>query len=83
MFAANAHLQVRPRGASLRRGHLHQLANACLVDLAAQWRIGEGGYESRSANCAFAGREVQGRTLLTIAAGVVAYRERAFAVSAA
>ena len=32
MFAANAHLQVRPRGASLRRGHLHQLADACRVE---------------------------------------------------
>ncbi|HUB76810.1 MAG TPA: dihydroorotase [Solirubrobacteraceae bacterium] len=58
-------------------------ANLCLIDLDARWRIGEAGYESRSANCCFAGREVRGRTLLTIAAGVVAYRERAFAVSAA
>jgi len=58
-------------------------ANLCLIDLDARWRIGDGGYESRSENCCFAGREVQGRTLLTIAAGVVAYRERAFAVSAA
>jgi dihydroorotase len=58
-------------------------ANLCLIDLETRWRIGESGYESRSANCCFAGREVQGRTLLTIAAGVVAYRERAFAVSAA
>jgi dihydroorotase len=58
-------------------------ANLCLIDLDARWRIGEGGYESRSANCCFAGREVQGRTLLTIAAGVVAYRERSFALSAA
>jgi dihydroorotase len=58
-------------------------ANLCLVDLSAQWRIGESGYESRSANCCFAGREVNGRTLLTLAAGAVAYRERAFALSAA
>ncbi|HZL55170.1 MAG TPA: dihydroorotase [Solirubrobacteraceae bacterium] len=58
-------------------------ANACLVDLAAQWRIGEAGYESRSANCCFAGREVYGRTLLTLADGAVAYRDRAFALSAA
>jgi dihydroorotase len=60
-----------------------RLANACLIDLAAQWRIGEGGYESRSANCCFAGREVCGRTLLTLADGAVAYRERSFALSAA
>jgi dihydroorotase len=58
-------------------------ANVCLIDLEAQWRIGESGYESRSANCCFAGREVNGRTLLTVAAGAVAYRERAFALSAA
>ena len=58
-------------------------ANLCLVDLSARWRIGESGYESRSANCCFAGREVNGRTLLTLAAGAVAYRERAFALSAA
>ena len=58
-------------------------ANVCLIDLEAQWRIGEPGYESRSANCCFAGREVNGRTLLTVAAGAVAYRERAFALSAA
>ena len=58
-------------------------ANLCLIDLDARWRIGEAGYESRSANCAFAGREVSGRVLLTLAGGVVAYRERAFALSAA
>jgi dihydroorotase len=58
-------------------------ANVCLVDLAAQWRIGQAGYESRSANCCFGGREVSGRTLLTLADGAIAYRERAFALSAA
>jgi dihydroorotase len=58
-------------------------ANLCLIDLEAEWRVGEAGYESRSANCCFAGRDVRGRTLLTLAAGVVAYRERAFALSAA
>jgi len=58
-------------------------ANACLIDLTAQWRIGEAGYESRSANCCFAGRDVYGRTLLTLADGAVAFRERAFALSAA
>ncbi len=58
-------------------------ANLCLVDLDAAWTVGEDGYESRSANCCFAGRDLRGRVLLTIAAGAVAYRERAFAVSAA
>jgi dihydroorotase len=58
-------------------------ANACLVDLGATWTVGEAGYESRSDNCCFAGRELHGRVLLTIAAGAVAYRERAFALTAA
>jgi dihydroorotase len=58
-------------------------ANLCLVDLAAEWEVGEDGYESRSENCCFAGRRLCGRVLLTIAAGSVAYRERAFAVTAA
>ncbi len=31
-------------------------ANLCLVDLEADWDVGEAGYESRSANCAFAGQ---------------------------
>ncbi len=62
---------------------LGEPANLCLVDLDAVWVVGEDGYESRSANCCFAERELRGRVLLTIAAGAVAYRERGFAVSAA
>ncbi len=58
-------------------------ANLCLIDLDAEWLVGEDGYESRSENCSFAGRTLRGRVLLTIAAGAVAYRERGFAVSAA
>jgi dihydroorotase len=58
-------------------------ANLCLVDLDVQWQVGEAGYESRSDNCCFAGARVQGRVLLTVADGTVAYRERAFALSAA
>ncbi|MEJ7892464.1 MAG: dihydroorotase [Solirubrobacteraceae bacterium] len=58
-------------------------ANVCLVDLGAEWEVGEAGYESRSENCCFAGRVLRGRVLATIAAGAVVYRERAFAVSAA
>jgi dihydroorotase len=55
-------------------------ANLVLVDLDAEWEVGEDGYESRSENCCFAGQRVRGRVLLTVAAGTVAYRERAFAV---
>ena len=55
-------------------------ANVTLVDLAAEWVVGEHGYESRSANSAFAGRRLRGKVLLTLAAGSVAWRERAFAL---
>ena len=57
-------------------------ANLCLVDLDAEWEVGEAGYESRSANCAFAGRRLTGRVRITVAAGSVAYRERTFALGA-
>jgi dihydroorotase len=58
-------------------------ANLVLVDLSAEWEVGEDGYESRSENCCFAGQRLRGRVLLTVAAGAVAYRERSFAVVAA
>ncbi|HEV3378495.1 MAG TPA: dihydroorotase [Thermoleophilaceae bacterium] len=57
-------------------------ADICLADLDAEWEVGEAGYESRSANCAFAGRRLTGRVRMTIAAGAVAYRERTFALEA-
>jgi dihydroorotase len=57
-------------------------ANVCLADLDADWHVGESGYESRSANCAFDGRRLTGRVRMTIADGAVAYRERSFALGA-
>jgi dihydroorotase len=51
-------------------------ANLTLVDLAAEWEVGENGYESRSENCCFAGRRLRGRVLITIAGGAVVHRER-------
>jgi len=57
-------------------------ADLCLVDLDAEWEVGEAGYESRSLNCAFAGRGLRGRVRMTLAAGGVAYRERSFALGA-
>ena len=57
-------------------------ANVCLADLDAEWEVGEAGYESRSDNCAFAGRRLTGRVRMTIADGAVAYRERSFALGA-
>jgi dihydroorotase len=58
-------------------------ANLTLIDLEGEWTAGEHGWESRSENCCFAGRKLQGRVLLTVAAGAVVYRERAFSVVAA
>ena len=52
-------------------------ANAALLDLGAVWVPGEHGWESRSTNCCFAGQALTGRVVLTLAAGAVAYRERA------
>jgi dihydroorotase len=57
-------------------------ANVCLVDPAAEWEVGEAGYESRSANCAFGGQRLTGRVRMTVAGGHVAYRERSFALEA-
>ena len=57
-------------------------ANVCLADIDAEWHVGEAGYESRSANCAFDGRRLTGRVRMTIAGGAVAYRERSFALGA-
>jgi len=53
-------------------------ANLALVDLDAVWIAGEHGWESRSDNSCFAGRRMQGRVVMTVAAGAVAFRERAF-----
>jgi dihydroorotase len=65
------------RAPTLARG---SHADLCLVDLEASWTVGEAGYESRSENCCFAGRELRGRVLMTVARGAVAYRERGFAI---
>jgi dihydroorotase len=62
---------------------LGEPANLTLLDLEAEWIAGEHGWESRSENCCFAGRRLQGRVLLTIAAGAVAHRNRALALAGA
>jgi dihydroorotase len=54
-------------------------ASIALLDLETRWVAGEHGWQSRSENCCFAGRRLQGRVLLTIAAGGVAHRDRALA----
>ncbi len=51
-------------------------ANLVVVDLEGTFEAGAQGYASRSENCAFHGRTLHGRVLLTLAAGAVAFRER-------
>lgn len=57
-----------------------ETANLCLVDLAAEWVVGDDGYESRSSNSCFDGRTLKGKVLLTIAGGQTAHRARSFAL---
>jgi dihydroorotase len=58
-------------------------ANIALCDLAAEWTVGEEGYESRSQNSWCAGQTLTGRVLMTIAGGQVAYRLRSFSLGVA
>ncbi len=62
---------------------LGEPANVTLIDLDAVWVAGEHGWESRSENCCFAGHRLQGRVLLTVAGGGVAYRDRVLALAGA
>jgi dihydroorotase len=58
-------------------------ANVALCDLAAEWTVGEDGYESRSSNSWAEGRTLTGRVLVTVAAGQVAFRLRSFSLGVA
>jgi dihydroorotase len=58
-------------------------ANVALCDLGAEWTVGEDGYESRSQNAWCAGSTLTGRVLMTVAAGQVAFRLRAFSLGVA
>jgi dihydroorotase len=60
--------------------HKDEPANVTLIDLSRSWTVGESPYESRSENSCFAGRTLQGKVLVTLAGGAVAYREREFTV---
>ena len=55
-------------------------SDAEIAVLLAEWVAGEHGWESRSENCCFAGRTLQGRVLLTMAAGALVHRDRALAM---
>jgi dihydroorotase len=52
-----------------------EAADVCLIDTQAAWTVGQTGYASKAANCSFEGRRLRGRVLLTIADGVIAYRQ--------
>ena len=58
-------------------------ANIALCDLAAEWTVGEEGYESRSSNSWCDGRTLTGRVQMTLAGGQVAYRLRSFSLGVA
>jgi dihydroorotase len=60
-------------GLPIPRIALGEPANLTLIDLDARFEVGADGYASRSANCCFHGRALQGKVLLTIAAGTVAH----------
>jgi dihydroorotase len=49
-------------------------ADLVLVDLGADWTVGEAGYHSRAEHCAFDGRTVRGAIHLTVAGGAIAHR---------
>jgi len=53
-----------------------EIANLVVIDLDRAFEAGAQGYASKSENCAFGGRRLHGRVLLTLAAGGVAFRER-------
>jgi dihydroorotase len=52
-------------------------ADLCLVDVSTPWTVAAGDLHSRSANSAWLGRTLRGRVRLTVAAGRVAYDDRA------
>ena len=58
-------------------------ANVALIDSGLKWNVGEEGFESRSHNSCFGGRELTGRVLMTVADGRVAFRQRSFALGVA
>ncbi|MDP9228013.1 MAG: dihydroorotase [Actinomycetota bacterium] len=60
-----------------------RFANLALIDPEVKWVVGAEGYESRSQNNCFAGRELTGRVLMTVADGRVAFRQRSFAMGVA
>jgi dihydroorotase len=72
-----------PFGIPAPRIEVDAVANLTVIDPELTWTVGEEGYESRSHNSCYAGRELTGRVLITVANGRVAYRQRSFALGVA
>jgi dihydroorotase len=72
-----------PFGIDPFRIEVGEQASLCLIDLEAEWTVGEHGYESRSRNSWCAGKRLTGKVLMTLAAGQVAYRLRSFSLGVA
>jgi dihydroorotase len=72
-----------PFGIEAPRLEVGARANFTLIDPELTWTVGEEGYESRSHNNCFGGRELTGRVLMTVATGTVAFRQRSFALGVA
>jgi dihydroorotase len=73
----------QPFGIAAPRIEVDEVANLALLDPELAWTVGEEGYESRSDNSCYSGRELTGRVLMTVADGRVAYRQRSFALGVA
>ena len=72
-----------PFGIAAPRLEVDAIANLALIDPELTWTVGEEGYESRSYNNCYGGRELTGRVLMTVADGRVAFRQRSFAMGVA
>jgi dihydroorotase len=69
-------------GLPVPRIAVDEAANLVLIDLEREWVVGEGGYASRSANCCFHGRRLNGVAELTVAAGSVVFASRGAGIPA-
>lgn len=67
-------------GLPVPRIAVDERANLALVNLEASWQVGAGGYRSRSSNSCFAGRELHGSVVLTLAGGRLVHRAEVAAV---
>jgi dihydroorotase len=70
---------ARAFGLTAPRIAVGAVADLALWDLRERWTVSEDDLRSRSRNCAFLGREVQGRCRLTLAGGRVAHSAAAVA----